>query len=317
MPDILVLVGFSPYNRNVYEDRIAELSSNLSKRLLGVSGSPESREADTETIALSALALNNSNLRDAQRLREWLYKAQDKTGAWHPRASLPASCWSTSLAIIALILEAHQDCLARALQWLLSHAGRESGFWARLRFRFLDRRVHFNPAYYGWPWTEGTLSWAIPTSFAVIAIRLSTACKRPPEAVRRLGLAVNMLRDRACPQGGWNAGNGVVDGMALSPRMEPTAIALLAMRGVSPRTRLIEGSIQWLQQQAAECPTTWSLSWAILSLFSYGLDIQNLKARLANLAAKPTQLSSLEIAGTLLALQAGQTLLPFVMPDES
>jgi hypothetical protein len=317
MPDILVLIGFSPYNRNVYEDRIAELSSNLSKRLLGVGESPESREADTETIALSALALSNSNPRDAQRLREWLYKAQERTGAWRPRASLPGSCWSTSVAAIALVLEGHQDCLARALQWLLSQAGHESGFWAKLRFRFLDRRVHFNPAYYGWPWTDGTLSWVIPTSFAIIAVRLCTACQRSPEAARRLRLAVNMLRDRACPQGGWNAGNGVVDGMALSPRVEPTSIALLAMRGASPPTRLIEGSIQWLQQQAAESPTAWSLSWAILSLFSYGVDMQSMKARLADLAAKPAQLSSLEIAGTLLALQAGQTLLPFVMPDES
>lgn len=156
----------------------------------------------------------------------------------------------------------------------------------------------------------------IPTSFAIIAVRLCTACQRPPEAVRRLGLAVNMLHDRACPQGGWNAGNGVVDGVALPPRVEPTAIALLALQGISPSTRLIESSVQWLQQQAAVCPTPWSLSWTILSLFSYGLDVGALKARLADLAGKPTQLSCLEMAGTLLALQAGQTLLPLVMANE-
>ncbi|MGA8594051.1 MAG: hypothetical protein WB676_04845 [Bryobacteraceae bacterium] len=317
MRDILVLIGFSQYNQNVYEDRIAELSSNLSKCLFDMGGSPESREADTEMIALSAIALNNSNPRDAQRLREWLYNAQEKTGAWRPRASLPASCWSTSLAMIALALEARQDCLARALQWLLLHAGRESGFWVKLRFRCLDRRVHFNPAYYGWPWTEGTLSWVIPTSFAIMAIRLSTACQRPPEAVRRLRPAVSMALDRGCLQGGWNAGNGVVDRVALSPRMEPTAIALLGLRGISPPTRLIESSIQWLRREAATCPTPWSLSWAILSLFSYGLDVDNLKIHLADLAAKLMRLSPLEMAGTLLALQTGQTLLPFVMPDES
>jgi hypothetical protein len=300
----------------VYEHRIAELSSNLSKRLLAVSESAESREADTETIALSAVGLSNSNPRAARRLRDWLYDAQEKTGAWRPRASLPPSCWATSLAMIALALDAHQDCLARALQYLLSYAGRESSFWTRLRFHFLDRRVHFNPAYYGWTWTDRTLSWVIPTSFAIIALRLCTSCARPPEALRRLEPALNMLRDRACPEGGWNAGNGVVDGAALSPRVEPTAVALLALRGISPPTRFLESSIHWLQQQAAACPTPWSLSWAILSLFSYGLDVGNLKARLADLAGKPIQLSSLEMAGTLVALQAGQTLLPFVMPDE-
>ena len=36
--------------------------------------------------------------------------------------------------------------------------------------------------------------------------------------------------DRACPGGGWNAGNGVVYGTALAPHPDDTAIALLALR---------------------------------------------------------------------------------------
>jgi hypothetical protein len=40
-----------------------------------------------------------------------------------------------------------------------------------------------------------------------------------------------MLLDRACPTGGWNAGNGVVYGVALKPHIDATATALLAMQG--------------------------------------------------------------------------------------
>jgi hypothetical protein len=38
-----------------------------------------------------------------------------------------------------------------------------------------------------------------------------------------------MLRDRACVQGGWNAGNGIVFGSALIPHIDATGIALLVL----------------------------------------------------------------------------------------
>jgi hypothetical protein len=39
-----------------------------------------------------------------------------------------------------------------------------------------------------------------------------------------------MLIDRACPDGGWNAGNGIVLGTALAPHIDTTAIAVLALK---------------------------------------------------------------------------------------
>jgi hypothetical protein len=38
-----------------------------------------------------------------------------------------------------------------------------------------------------------------------------------------------MMLDRKCPDGGWNAGNGVVFGVALAPHIDANAIALLAL----------------------------------------------------------------------------------------
>jgi hypothetical protein len=38
-----------------------------------------------------------------------------------------------------------------------------------------------------------------------------------------------MILDRACPHGGWNAGNSVVFGVELDPHPDFTAMALLAL----------------------------------------------------------------------------------------
>ena len=51
-----------------------------------------------------------------------------------------------------------------------------------------------------------------------------------PRAAERIRLGTEMLLDRACPAGGWNAGNGVVLGSPLKPHIDPTAIALLALK---------------------------------------------------------------------------------------
>ena len=74
-----------------------------------------------------------------------------------------------------------------------------------------------------------------------------------------------MLRDRACPQGGWNAGNGIVFGSALIPHVDTTAIALLALaqEGTQPPPR--EG-LNWLRGACAECSSAYSLAWASVAL---------------------------------------------------
>ena len=68
-----------------------------------------------------------------------------------------------------------------------------------------------------------------------------------------------MLIDRACPGGGWNAGNGVVYGTALAPHPDDTAIALLALsdRGQHP---IVQSSIQYLERLAPTLTAPWSLA---------------------------------------------------------
>ena len=69
-----------------------------------------------------------------------------------------------------------------------------------------------------------------------------------------------MLRDRACPQGGWNAGNGIVFGSALIPHIDATAIALLALTDDTDATAA--QGLDWLRQASVECSSAYSLAWS-------------------------------------------------------
>ena len=54
-----------------------------------------------------------------------------------------------------------------------------------------------------------------------------------PSRVQFRSRAASRVLDRACPDGGWNAGNGVVYGVPLAPHLDDTAIALLALQPVA------------------------------------------------------------------------------------
>jgi hypothetical protein len=99
----------------------------------------------------------------------------------------------------------------QALSWLESVRGIESHWFWRWKFRLVDRAVAFDPLKSGWPWFEGTISWVAPTAIALLALRAFGI-----QSVRVNG-AEEMLLDRACPAGGWNAGNSVVMGVPLDP----------------------------------------------------------------------------------------------------
>ncbi|MCI0624895.1 MAG: hypothetical protein L0387_25185, partial [Acidobacteria bacterium] len=98
----------------------------------------------------------------------------------------------------------------------------------------------------------------------------------------RIRRGVEMLLDRACPNGGWNAGNGVVYGQPMTPHLDATALALLALVS-EPANKLVAASLDWLRQRSQTCFAPWSLSWAILALDAYGLPTAPLLKRLADI----------------------------------
>ena len=91
-----------------------------------------------------------------------------------------------------------------------------------------------------------------------------------------------MLLDRACTEGGWNAGNGVVYGAPMKPHLDTTAIALLALQQEC-KCDVIAKSISWLRQEARSCQSAWSLAWSILAMHAYGQPVVKEQGRLSGM----------------------------------
>jgi hypothetical protein len=142
------------------------------------------------------------------------------------------------------------------------------GHWLwRWKFKTVDTQVRFNPDKFGWTWAPDTASWVIPTAFAVLALRMAG------KQDTRIQLGMEMLLDRACAGGGWNAGNSVAFGVALAPHVEATAMALLALqRTDASRERIVKDSLGWLVAQTRQCRGITSLAWAIMALHAYQVE---------------------------------------------
>ena len=168
-----------------------------------------------------------------------------------------------------MVLGANPETCAASLDALIQRRPLEASWLVRLKFRFSDRQVRFDPTKYGWPWVPDTVSWVLPTSMALIA--LERAKKRGlvggKEVETRLRLGAEMLLDRACVGGGWNAGNAVVYGVPLRPHIDATAIALAALR-LHYQNPIVRDSLTWLLARV-DCPSAYSLAWLILAAAAY------------------------------------------------
>ena len=159
--------------------------------------------------------------------------------------------------------------IAPSLDALVESQPLEASWLVRLKFRFSDRQVRFDPTKYGWPWVPNTVSWVLPTSMALIA--LERARKRGLvgglEIETRVRLGAEMLLDRACVGGGWNAGNAVVYGVRLRPHIDATAIALAALQ-LHHQNPIVRDSLTWLLDRV-HCPSAYSLAWLVLAVAAY------------------------------------------------
>ena len=245
----------------------SRLRQLLTERALETGGWPYSVRGVQRATEPTALAILACSSRPAI-----LARTQNADGGWAPvylgtAAELPSG-WSTSLATIAqLWTNPAEPGIQRALQWLCVDRGIESHWIWRWKFKLADTQVAFNPEKFGWSWVPETASWVMPTAFAVIAIRL--ALQRGligPEAETRVRIGSEMLIDRACPAGGWNAGNSRVFGVALEPHVDATAAALLALQGCEQNDLLIKQSLAQLTARTRGCLGVSSLAWALLAL---------------------------------------------------
>jgi len=265
---------------------LSTLLAELSLRQLpcgGWAALASSSQPAIEPTCYSALALGSAPVGDIERAQDFLLVTQNPNGSWpvFPGDDQEGG-WVTSLAVMALreVVPAIPARL-RGFHWLLNCAGKESNWLWKWKFRTADRHVRFDPDKYGWPWFPDTVSWVVPTAFAILALnQLPCSCGGLDSIPSRTDCGFQMLLDRACPSGGWNAGNGVVYGTALAPHPDDTAIALLALRD-REQDPLVQGSVDYLERVAPTLSAPWSLAWAILALAAHRRPIASLSSSLA------------------------------------
>ena len=292
---------------------LSDLLAELALRQLpcgGWAALASSSQPAIEPTCYSALALSSAPVGEIARAQDFLLRTQNPNGSWpvFPGDDQEGG-WITSLAVMALRDPASAiPARIKGFDWLLNFAGRESNWFWKWKFRTTDRHVRFDPDKYGWPWFPDTVSWVVPTAFAILALnQIPCSCGDLEQVAARIGCGIEMLFDRACPGGGWNAGNGVVYGAAVAPHADDTAIALLALidRREHP---LVQSATQYLEHAAPALTAPWSLAWAILALAAHRRPIASLHSSLVALPDLATIEDTSTLAVVCLALDQQRAL---------
>jgi squalene cyclase len=239
-------------------------------------------QSAVEPTALALLGLAADAAQERAAAKQLLLDSQNPNGSW------PAFVGDDreGSGLTGLALYSLQRCgvagvpVERAIQWLLNTRGHESHWFWKWKFRTADRHVQFDPDKFGWPWMCGTVSWVVPTAYSLLALKAGSAFPEKDLLQFRVQRGVDMLYDRVCPHGGWNAGNGVVYGQPMAPHPDTTALALLALQREAP-TPSIAAGLDWLEQRARTCSAPWSLAWSVLALNAFGRRTEFSIARLA------------------------------------
>jgi squalene cyclase len=237
-----------------------------------------------EPTALAFLALPSNSSRERDAAIGFLLEVQNPNGSWPAfRGDDGGGSGLTGLVLYALNRRCAQGTVTdRAVQWLIESRGWESHWLWKWKFRTSDRHVRFDPNKFGWPWIPETVSWVVPTAYSILALKHSRGIAQQGPAQLRIRRGVEMLYDRICPEGGWNAGNGVVYGFPLAPHPDATAVSLLSLLN-EPPNHFIASSFDWLERRAETCFAPWSLAWTILALDAFGNPTEPLTQRLSSI----------------------------------
>lgn len=236
---------------------------------------------------------------------QFLRYEQLEDGSWPSSRGQKTGSWVTSLACGILSHAPESEASVSAgLKWLCDDYPRDSSPWRRFlgHFRTGPPISEQDDSYRGWGWTPRTSSWVEPSSFAILALQECPVEWRPATASQRCELAVGLLYDRMCPDGGWNCGNPRVYGVDGEPLVLPTAWALLALHDQPAHDRKSK-SMAWLQKSVATIHGPASLAIARITLEAYGLKLPETTQKLRNLFDAREFLRTTEVVSwTCLAL---------------
>jgi hypothetical protein len=161
---------------------------------------------EPEPTALAALALDD----DASRA--WLAAHQADDGSVVLETGEVRNTGGSGLIALAMAPGAAQD---RALDFAI---GAKGG-------KVEDPLYAEDPL--GWGWVPGTFSWVEPTARVLLATRILRASD-----TTTIDDGVRILSTRETDAGGWNYGNANVNGTDLTPYVQTTAIAVIALAGL-------------------------------------------------------------------------------------
>jgi hypothetical protein len=245
---------------------LEELQMEIERRTLPGGGwaCGNARTAGIETTCYGLMALRHDQEPARGKAIAVLSRTQNPDGTWPAfEGDDREGCWTTALALVALsFASVSLTRLDDSIGSIVNARGREGQWPWNWKYRTVDRHVQFDPDKYGWPWFSGTVSWVVPTAFALLALK-QAACCRTEFAFKRIRLGTEMLLDRACPTGGWNAGNAIVFGAGLSAHVDTTAIALLAL--TDDQKPVVRRALNWLREASARCTSGYSLAWTTLA----------------------------------------------------
>ena len=205
-----------------------------------------------EPTCLSLMAL--ASLREASTAREaairWLESRMNSDGALTLVGDNQPH-WSTSLLVIALArLGVRADLRDKAVNWLLAWKGEKVA---------PTKEITLDGTLQGWPWASGTFSWVEPTSYAMLALKLTGHGRHA-----RVAEAERLLLDRVCEDGGWNYGNRVIYGAAFQGFPSTTALAALALQDCAAARPVVERGLAFLERGMQSHQSALTLSLAIL-----------------------------------------------------
>jgi len=288
---------------------LEDLQMEIERRTLPGGGwaSGNGATAGIETTCYGLMALRHDQEPARGKAIAVLSRAQNPDGTWSAfEGDDREGCWTTALAFIALrFVTISPTRLDNSLGSILNMRGREGQWPWNWKFRTVDRHVQFDPDKYGWPWFSGTVSWVVPTAFAILALK-QAACCRTESVFKRIRLGTEMLLDRACPTGGWNAGNGIVFSAGLSAHIDTTAIALLAL--TDDQKSVVRRALNWLRGASPRCSSCYSLAWTTLAFLLRDRPAAELSvARLCEiLPEKLTTLSTDTLSLASIAIRASE-----------
>ena len=205
-----------------------------------------------EPTCLSLMAL--AGVREAAAAREaairWLESRMNGDGAL-TLAGDSQPHWGTSLLVIALTrLGVRGDLRDKAVNWLLVWKGEQTP---------LSKENTLDSSLQGWPWASGTFSWVEPTSYAMLALKLTGHGRDP-----RVAEAERLLLDRVCEDGGWNYGNRIIFDAALPGFLPTTALAAMALQDSTAARPTVERGLAFLDKGIQDRKSALALALAIL-----------------------------------------------------